>query len=117
MIGLSQQAFQDCNKSSKSATTDEISRYLEALNEWNLVETDEASQLERIYLFSDFNSALFFANKIGELAEKDNHHPSLCIEWGKVKVNWWTHIIGGLHKNDFIMAARCDDIYRQSEIT
>ena len=50
---------------------------------------------------------------MGEAAEKEGHHPALLTEWGKVTVSWWTHDVGGLHQNDFIMAARTDDIYRK----
>jgi 4a-hydroxytetrahydrobiopterin dehydratase len=52
---------------------------------------------------------------VGEAAEKEGHHPALLTEWGKVTVSWWTHDVGGLHQNDFIMAARTDDIYRQQK--
>ena len=55
-----------------------------------------------------------FANAIGGAAEEQGHHPALLVEWGKVTVSWWTHAIGGLHRNDFIMAARTDALYEQA---
>jgi 4a-hydroxytetrahydrobiopterin dehydratase len=55
---------------------------------------------------------LEFTNKIGSIAEVENHHPLIITEWGKVTLDWWTHKIGGLHKNDFIMAARSDELYQ-----
>ncbi len=58
---------------------------------------------------------LAFTNKIGELAEEEGHHPALLTEWGKVTVSWWTHKIGGLHRNDFIMAARSDRAFATAE--
>lgn len=67
-------------------------------------------RLERVFKFRNFVQALEFANKIGALAEEENHHPLLVVEWGRVTVNWWTHKIGGLHKNDFIMAAKADEL-------
>jgi 4a-hydroxytetrahydrobiopterin dehydratase len=48
---------------------------------------------------------------VGEQAEEEGHHPALLTEWGKVTVTWWTHKIGGLHHNDFIMAARTDELF------
>jgi 4a-hydroxytetrahydrobiopterin dehydratase len=58
----------------------------------------------------DFQQALDFTNKVGQLANQENHHPALLTEWGKVKVDWWTHKIKGLHRNDFIMAAKTDEV-------
>ena len=69
--------------------------------------------LERVFQFPDFAQALAFTNRVGALAEEEGHHPALLTEWGKVTVAWWTHAIGGLHRNDFIMAAKTDQIYGQ----
>ena len=60
------------------------------------------------YPFPDFAQALAFTQKVGELAEEERHHPALLTEWGRVTVAWWTHKIRGLHRNDFIMAAKTD---------
>jgi 4a-hydroxytetrahydrobiopterin dehydratase len=65
-------------------------------------------QLERVFLFKNFKHALAFTNAVGEIAEAEGHHPGLLTEWGKVTVTWWSHSIKGLHRNDFIMAARTD---------
>jgi 4a-hydroxytetrahydrobiopterin dehydratase len=72
---------------------------------WQLV---DGTRLEKEFSFDDFRQALAFVNRVGELAEAEGHHPDLCLSWGKVKVRLWTHKIGGLHENDFIMAARID---------
>jgi 4a-hydroxytetrahydrobiopterin dehydratase len=64
-------------------------------------------------VYKNFVEALHFTNKVGELAETEGHHPSLLTEWGKVTVTWWTHKINGLHRNDFIMAAKTDELYAQ----
>ena len=58
----------------------------------------------------DFAQALEFTKKVGELAEEDAHHPALLTEWGRTTVTWWTHKIKGLHRNDFIMAAKTDKL-------
>ena len=69
---------------------------------------DGVMQLEKRFAFRDFRAALDFSLQVGELAEQQGHHPSILTEWGKVTVTWWTHKIRGLHRNDFICAARTD---------
>jgi 4a-hydroxytetrahydrobiopterin dehydratase len=64
-----------------------------------------------VFNFKNFLQALKFTNKIGAIAEEEGHHPRIITEYGRVTVDWWTHMIGGLHKNDFIMAAKTDEIY------
>jgi 4a-hydroxytetrahydrobiopterin dehydratase len=78
---------------------------------WEVVEAGGVQQLERIFRFKDFTQALEFTNKVGEIAESEDHHPTIATEWGKVTVTWWTHTIKGLHRNDFIMAARTSTLY------
>jgi len=75
---------------------------------WRVVERDGIRRLERVFEFADFAQALVFTNKVGALAESAGHHPALLTQWGSVTVTWWTHKIGGLHRNDFVMAARTD---------
>jgi 4a-hydroxytetrahydrobiopterin dehydratase len=81
--------------------------------EWEVIEIEGIPRLRRAYDFKNFAQALAFTNQVGELAEKEDHHPSLLTEWGKVTVTWWTHKIEGLHQNDFIMAAKSDDLYKK----
>jgi len=85
--------------------------YLPQIPDWNIIEIEGIDRLERQYKFNNFQEALIFTNRIGELAEQEYHHPAILTEWGKVKVNWWTHAVGGLHLNDFILAAKSDQIY------
>jgi 4a-hydroxytetrahydrobiopterin dehydratase len=75
------------------------------------VERDGVKRLERTFGFRNFAEALAFTDKVGERAEVEGHHPALLTEWGRVTVTWWTHKIGGLHQNDFIMAAKTDELY------
>ena len=70
------------------------------------VEIDGIKRLRRVFSFDDFGQALDFTSRVGELAEAEGHHPALLTEWGQTTVSWWTHKIKGLHRNDFIMAAR-----------
>jgi 4a-hydroxytetrahydrobiopterin dehydratase len=80
-----------------------------------ILERDHVKKLERVFHFKNFVQALAFTNKIGELAESEGHHPAMLTEWGRVGVAWWTHKIGGLHKNDFVMAAKTDHIFNELE--
>jgi 4a-hydroxytetrahydrobiopterin dehydratase len=77
---------------------------------WMIKEVDGMQRLEREIKFRNFAEALEFTNRVGAIAEEENHHPLIVTEWGKVTVQWWTHKIGGLHKNDFIMASKTDQL-------
>ncbi len=89
----------------------EIDAILPQIPGWSVAERDGVKRLERKYRFADFASALEFTVGVGEKAEEAGHHPALLTEWGRVTVSWWTHAIGGLHRNDFVMAARTDGVY------
>jgi 4a-hydroxytetrahydrobiopterin dehydratase len=86
---------------------------MSALPEWRTEVEGDYDKLVRVYRFKDFITALEFANRVGQLAEEVDHHPILTVQWGKVTIEWWTHEIGGLHRNDFVMAARCDLAYEE----
>ncbi len=92
----------------------EMSELMPQIPDWDIVEENGEKHLQRSYKFSDFKSALTFTNRVGEEAEKAGHHPALLTEWGKVTVTWWTHAINGLHRNDFVMAAKTDEAFRTS---
>ncbi len=114
MKQLTRMRCEACRKDSPLATKAEIAEFLPQIPEWRMVERDGIRRLERVYKFDDFSGALAFTNKVGELAEGEWHHPDIRTEWGKVTLTWWTHKIGGLHRNDFIMAAKSDRIYAAS---
>ncbi len=78
---------------------------------WEVARPGGAPRLRRAFSFDDFASAVSFASRVGAEADEQDHHPRLTVEWGSVLVEWWTHATGGLHRNDFIMAARTDRIY------
>lgn len=88
----------------------EITGYLAQIQGWQVAEVNGVKHLTKRFTFADFARALAFTNRVGALAEQEGHHPALLTEWGKVTVTWWTHAIGGLHKNDFIMAAKTDEV-------
>lgn len=100
-----------CRSDEPAVTEEEMKGYLKQIPDWNVVEKEGINRLERQYKFKNFAEALAFTNRVGKIAEEQDHHPIIKTEWGKVKVTWWTHAIKGLHKNDFIMAARSDDLY------
>jgi 4a-hydroxytetrahydrobiopterin dehydratase len=77
---------------------------------WSVVERDGVARLERVFRFGNFAEALAFTNRVGAIAETAGHHPAITTEWGRVTVGWWTHAIAGLHRNDFIMAAKTDGL-------
>jgi 4a-hydroxytetrahydrobiopterin dehydratase len=78
--------------------------------EWAIV-NDGLDKLERTFKFGSFAEALAFTNRVGDAAEEQDHHPELVTSYGQTAVRWWTHTVGGLHRNDFIMAARTDALY------
>lgn len=86
---------------------------LSQVREWTLRTFDDEPHLVRTYTFDRYADGLNFTLKVGEMADAENHHPSIITSWGKVTVHWWTHAIKGLHDNDFIMAAKTDGIYRE----
>lgn len=113
MTGLSNQKIEQISGKSAVMQPADIQKTMQQLPGWKLAEQEGEKSLERTFIFPDFASALSFTNQIGKIAEEENHHPAILTEWGKVKVAWWTHKIHGLHMNDFIMAARTNDIYQK----
>ena len=111
MAELTQMKCVACRRDAPRATDAEIAEYLPQTPEWEIVERENIKRLERAFKFDDFPQALSFTNKVGELAESEGHHPALLTEWGRVTVTWWTHKIRGLHRNDFIAAAKTDKLY------
>ena len=84
----------------------QIEPLLKQINDWSVVDDQK---IEREFKFKNFKQALEFVNKLGVIAEEQQHHPDILLySWNKVKVTFWTHDIGGLSMNDFIMAAKTD---------
>ncbi|WP_258806918.1 4a-hydroxytetrahydrobiopterin dehydratase [Pseudidiomarina sp. CB1] len=108
MSDLKQQKCEACNAEAPKVSDEELAELMREIPEWTPVSRDGVMQLEREFKFKNFKQALAFTNRVGDIAEAEFHHPTLTTEWGKVTVTWWTHAINGLHKNDFIMAARTD---------
>ncbi len=109
---LSQEKCVPCRKGAPALSDAEIRGYGKQTPEWKTVEHEGIKRLERTFKFPNFAEALAFTNRVGQLAEEEDHHPTILTEWGKVTVTWWTHTVKGLHRNDFIMAAKTDILYR-----
>ncbi len=108
MDELTQMKCEACQAGAPPATEEERTAFLQDHPEWQVIEDDGVPQLKRVFTFPNFAEALAFTQRVGELAEAEDHHPAILTEWGKVTVLWWTHKIRGLHRNDLIAAAKTD---------
>ncbi|MFF7707918.1 4a-hydroxytetrahydrobiopterin dehydratase [Pseudomonas sp. NPDC007930] len=97
-----------CDAGAQPLTDAGAAALLEHLPQWRIESPEGIPRLVRSYPFKNFRLALAFSNAVGAAAEAEGHHPALLTEWGKVTVSWWSHSLGGLHRNDFVMAARTD---------
>lgn len=89
----------------------EIKRLSLQVPDWRIYEKEDEPRLEKTFLFKDFTQAVAFTNRVAQIANEEDHHPAILTEWGKVTVTWWTHKIKGLHQNDFVMAAKTEQLY------
>lgn len=112
MNELAQQHCSPVRSTSPRLPQDEITRLSRILTDWKTFEKDGELRLEKSFKFKDFTQAVVFTNRVAKVANEEDHHPAILTEWGKVTVTWWTHVIQGLHMNDFIMAAKTDQLYR-----
>tara|TARA_B100000700_G_scaffold91992_1_gene103815 strand:- start:388 stop:726 length:339 start_codon:yes stop_codon:yes gene_type:complete len=110
MSDLVKQKCEACRADAPRVTDDELPDLLKQIPDWQPITTDSVLKLNKVFNFNNYAEAISFTNKIAELAEEEDHHPAILLEWGKVEVTWWTHKIGGLHKNDFIAAAKTDQL-------
>jgi 4a-hydroxytetrahydrobiopterin dehydratase len=113
MADLTQERCVACRRDAPRVTEAEIVELKPQIPEWQIMEQDGIPRLKRTYRFPDFKTALAFTQRVGKIAEVEGHHPALLTEWGKTTVEWYTHKIKGLHRNDFIMAAKTDQIAKE----
>lgn len=109
MADLKNMSCEACEAGAPLATQEDIDAFMPSLPDWSIVEEEGISRLRKTYTFKDFKEALAFTNRVGAIAESENHHPEIVTTWGRVTVTWWSHKIKGLHVNDFIMAAKTDE--------
>ena len=107
---LAREACVACRPGSPRVAPQEAATLLADLPGWEVEAVGGIDRLVCRFSFPSFTEALEFANRVGRLADEADHHPELTVEWGATTVQWWTHTIGGLHRNDFIMAARTSGV-------
>ena len=104
---LAQKHCKTCEEGGRPLKGDALKKFNAQLADgWKVV---DEHHLEKEFKFKDFRQALDFTNRVGEVAEKENHHPDIFLTWGKVGIKLWTHSVGGLTENDFILAAKADE--------
>jgi 4a-hydroxytetrahydrobiopterin dehydratase len=111
MKGLWAERCVACRRDAPTVSDEEIGELKPQVPAWELVQVDGVKHLRRVFGFDDFAQALAFTDRVGAIAEEEGHHPALLTEWGRVTVEWWTHKIRGLHRNDFVMAAKTDLLF------
>jgi 4a-hydroxytetrahydrobiopterin dehydratase len=105
---LTKKNCRPCNSNESPLKGEALAKMRNELGDnWKVI---EEHHLEKEYSFKDFKEALDFTNRVGEIAEQEGHHPDILLSWGKVKLQLWTHKIGGLSENDFIFAAKADAV-------
>ena len=109
MNDLSSQSCEACQIDAPKVPQDQIQILLSEINGWFLIE-EPINKIQKIFSFKSYKDSVDFSNKVASLAGDEDHHPQIVLEWGKVTVIWWSHKIEGLHKNDFICAAKTDKL-------
>ena len=110
---LIEQGCVACRKDAPRVADEEAADLKPQIPDWTMEEHNGVPRLVRTFRAPNFRDALAFSQRVGDLAEEEGHHPALLTEWGTVTVSWWTHKIRGLHRNDFIMAAKTDALARE----
>ena len=108
MNDLSSQSCEACQIAPK-VPQNQIQILLSEINDWVLIEKP-INKIQKVFTFKSYKDSVDFSNKVASLADDEDHHPQIVLEWGKVTVIWWSHKIEGLHKNDFICAAKTDKL-------
>ena len=111
MAELQAQSCEACKIDAPRLTDTEITNLISEINDWDLIK-EPVKQIKKIFSFPDYQSGVNFLNAVATMADQEDHHPELVLEWGKVTVIWWSHKIKGLHKNDFICASKTDNLYQ-----
>ena len=105
---LAQKQCVPCRGGTPPLPADKVKEYLAAVPQWTI--SADGKRISRTFTLKDFVEAMKFVNKVADVAEAQGHHPDIHIHWNKVELDLWTHAIGGLHENDFVMAAKLDDL-------
>ena len=115
MSQLTEEKCVACRADAPVVTPEEMQELKPLTREWAMTEEEGIPKLDRLFKFKNFAQALSFTAAVGDIAETEGHHPRIITEWGRVRVTWWTHKIRNLHRNDFIMAAKTDQVHNAGE--
>jgi 4a-hydroxytetrahydrobiopterin dehydratase len=107
---LASSTCEACRIDAPIVSDNEASLLIKEIEGWDVID-EEVKKLKKEFSFSNYSDSVDFSNKVADMAEQEDHHPQIILEWGKVTVIWWSHKIKGLHKNDFICAAKTDQLY------
>ncbi len=110
---LSQSSCEACRIDAPVLSEQEIKELAPQIPSWIVHEEEGIKRLICSFAFSSYEDSVNFTNKVAKLAEEEDHHPEIVLEWGNVTVSWWSHKIKGLHKNDFICASKTDNLFRE----
>ena len=110
-LDLLNQKCEACTIDAPRVSKEESGVLIQTLNNWEIL-NDEFDYLQKVFEFQSYEESVTFSNDIATLADEEDHHPLIILEWGKVTVKWWSHKISGLHKNDFICAAKTDSLLK-----
>lgn len=102
---------ESCNRLAQKLTLAEIESLVELTENWSTIHEEGIDKVQRTFPMKSYAQAISFTSAIGQLAESQNHHPAILLEYSTVTVTFWTHIINGLHKNDFIMSAKVNCLF------
>ena len=109
MSDLASNTCEACRIDAPIVSDNEASLLMKEIEGWNVI-GEGVKKLKKEFSFSNYSDSVDFSNKVADMADKEDHHPQIILEWGKVTVIWWSHKIKGLHKNDFICAAKTNNL-------
>lgn len=112
---LTEKTCVPCEGGVPPLTVEQTKPYLAEVSGWTVVENGK--KIQRELRFKDFLEAMAFVNRVAELAEAEGHHPDIAISYAEVTLRLWTHVAGGLTENDFILAAKIDQVLGDNPAT
>ncbi len=107
MVYLSEKKCVACEGGTPPLNESEIAGYMAEISGWEIIDN---KKIRKEFKFKNFKEAMTFVNKIAEIAEAEGHHPDIHIFYNRVNIELWTHAVGGLSENDFIMAAKIEQL-------
>lgn len=109
-LDLDIQTCEACHSGSPKLSNEEIKHLHAHVPDWEIAEVEGVPRLTRTFRIKGWQEPVAFVAAVARVADENDHHPRITLDWGSVQIEWWTHAIKGLHQNDFIMAAKTDKI-------